>query len=114
MPSAGPPLSNGLHILPLLPAVILFAALNSLEEELSYRAPLLATTHEVISRGPSMWLTAVFFGLARTLYGPPAGTIGFIYTGLVAYLFGGSMLETGGSGWAFVMHTIADIPVFLL
>ncbi|OGO47740.1 MAG: hypothetical protein A2Z30_08690 [Chloroflexi bacterium RBG_16_64_43] len=112
--SAGPALGNAPRILPLLPAVVLFAAMNSLEEELSYRAPLLATSHEVIGRGPSLWLTAVFFGLAHALYGTPAGIVGFVYTGLVAYLFGKSMLETHGSGWAFVMHTIADIPIFLL
>lgn len=53
--------------LPLLPAILLLSALNSAEEELSFRSPLVATTQDVIGRGSSLWLSAVFFGLAHSL-----------------------------------------------
>jgi membrane protease YdiL (CAAX protease family) len=102
------------QVVPLLPFVVLFAALNALGEELTFRAPLLGTLRNVIGDRQALLLTAVFFGSLHYLYGMPSGMLGFFLTGFVAYLFGKSMLETGGSFWAWFMHFIADIPIFIL
>ena len=98
----------------LYPGVILCAAMNALSEELTFRSPLLSTTHEVIGQGQALAFSSVFFGLAHFLYGDPSGVIGFLFTAFVAFLFGKSMLETRGSLWAWFMHFVADIPIFLL
>lgn len=99
-------------VLPLLPAIILLSALNAITEELTFRAPLLASSHEVIGKQHALWLSSVFFGLAHVINGSPQGIIGFVLISLAAYLYGKSMLETGGSFWAIVMHFISDLPVF--
>ena len=99
-------------VLPLLPAIILLSALNAITEELTFRAPLLASSHEVIGKQHALWLSSVFFGLAHVINGSPQGIVGFLLISLAAYLYGKSMLETGGSFWAIVMHFISDLPVF--
>jgi hypothetical protein len=38
----------------------------------------------------------------------------FLLTGLLAYLHGKSMIETGGVFWTWFMHFISDIPIFTL
>jgi membrane protease YdiL (CAAX protease family) len=98
----------------LLPFASLFAAMNALGEELTFRAPLLATSHEIIGRQSALWMTSIYFGLAPYLYGDPSGMIGFLLTAFIAYLLGKSMLETRGIFWAWFIHFMADIPIFLL
>jgi membrane protease YdiL (CAAX protease family) len=110
----GPLLSKFGQIIPLLPVTVLLAASNAVAEELTFRAPLLATTHPVIGKGQAVWLSTVFFGLAHYLYGDPSGIPGFLMTGLIAFLLGKSMLETRGSLWALFIHFAADIPIFIL
>jgi membrane protease YdiL (CAAX protease family) len=99
-------------VLPLLPAIFLLSALNAITEELTFRAPLLASSHDVIGKQHALWLSSVFFGLAHVINGSPQGVVGFLLISLAAYLYGKSMLETGGSFWAIVMHFISDLPVF--
>jgi membrane protease YdiL (CAAX protease family) len=96
----------------LLPWAVLFAAMNALGEELTFRAPLLSTSHEVISRQSALWMTSIYFGLAHYLYGDPSGLIGFLLTTFIAYLLGKSMLETRGVFWAWFIHFMADVPIF--
>ena len=98
----------------LLPWAVLFAAMNGLGEELTFRAPLLSTTHEVLGRGSALWMTTIYFGLAHFLHGDPSGLIGFVLTAFVAYVLGKSMLETRGLFWAWLIHMAADIPIFIL
>jgi membrane protease YdiL (CAAX protease family) len=112
--SALPLLPKISQVMPLLPFVVLFSAINALGEELTFRAPLLGTLHEVIDDRHALLLTTVFFGSLHYLYGMPSGVFGFLLTGFVAYLFGKSMLETGGMFWAWFMHFVADIPIFIL
>lgn len=102
------------QILTLLPFAVLFSAMNALSEEMTFRAPLLSTTHEPLGPTSALWLTSIFFGFAHVLHGDPPGMIGFVLTGFVAYLFGKSMLETRGSLWAWFIHFVSDIPIIIL
>ena len=99
--------------LPLLPAVLLFAAINAFTEEVYHRAGLLATLTEVIGKGQTLLLAAVFFGLAHWLYGSPPGLIGALMTGFLAWLLGKSMLETRGIAWPWLIHFLPDVVIFL-
>jgi hypothetical protein len=101
-----------LRAAPLLPAGLLFAAVNAFTEEIYFRASVLSTLPAVIGRTHAMLINVVFFGLAHYLYGSPPGVIGFLMTGFLAWLLGKSMLETRGLAWAWFMHFVPDIIIF--
>jgi membrane protease YdiL (CAAX protease family) len=101
-----------LRALPLLPAVILFSAVNAFTEEVYFRASFLATLQETIGRAHTLLITIVFFGLAHYLHGSPPGIMGAAMTGFLAYLLGKSMLETKGMLWAWFIHFVPDVVVF--
>jgi membrane protease YdiL (CAAX protease family) len=112
--SAVPLLPKIDRLVPLLPFILLFAALNAAGEEFTFRAPLLATLHNVIGKQHVLGMTAIFFGSLHFFHGDPSGIPGFLLATFVAYLFGKSMLETGGIFWAWLMHFLADVPIFAL
>jgi membrane protease YdiL (CAAX protease family) len=101
-----------LRALPLLPAVLLFSAVNAFTEEVYFRASFLATLHETVGRAHTLLITIVFFGLAHYLYGSPSGIPGFAMTGFLAYLMGKSMLETRGMLGAWFIHFVPDVVIF--
>jgi hypothetical protein len=107
-------LSFGVLLLaaPLLPAGLLFAAINAFNEEIYFRASLLSTLPCVIGKTHAQLINVVFFGLAHYLYGSPSGVIGFVMTGFLAWLLGKSMLETRGLAWAWFMHFVPDGIIF--
>jgi membrane protease YdiL (CAAX protease family) len=101
------------QVLPLLPAVVFFSAVNAFNEEIYYRTTLLSTLPQVIGKNHALLLNAAFFGLAHYLYGSPPGVVGFLMTGFLAWLIGKSMLETKGFLWAWFIHFLPDVVVFV-
>jgi membrane protease YdiL (CAAX protease family) len=101
-----------LRAMPLLPTVLLLAAVNAFTEEAYYRCSLLSTLHETIGKTHTLLLTVVFFGLGHWLYGSPPGLLGFLMVGFLAWLLGKSMLETRGFLWPWIIHFIPDVVVF--
>lgn len=99
--------------LPLLPAAVLFAALNAFTEEAYFRCSILSTLHEVIGKTHTLLITLVFFGLAHWLYGSPSGFVGFAMTGFLAWIMGRSMLETKGMLWPWIIHFAPDVVIFI-
>jgi membrane protease YdiL (CAAX protease family) len=99
-------------IIPLLPAILIYAAVNAFNEELYFRATLLSTLPQAIGKNHAMLINMVFFGLAHYLYGSPPGLVGFLMTGFLAYLLGKSMLETKGFLWAWFIHFLPDVVIF--
>ncbi len=110
----GLPLSLSLieRSLALVPAGIMFAAINAFNEETYYRATLLSTLHEVIGTKHTLLINAFFFGMAHYLYGSPPGILGFSMAAFLGWLLGKSMLETKGIGWAWIMHFVVDVIIF--
>ena len=102
-----------LRALPLMPAAVLFAAVNAFTEEVYFRASLLSTLHDVVGKTHTLLITLVFFGLAHWLYGSPPGIIGFLMTGFLAWLLGKSMLETKGFLWPWIIHFVPDVVIFI-
>lgn len=101
-----------LRAAPLLPSVLLFAAVNAFTEEMYFRASLLSTLHQVIGRSHALLINVVFFGLAHYLYGSPPGVPGFLMTGFLAWFLGKSMLETKGVLWPWFIHFVPDVIIF--
>ena len=100
-----------LGALPVLPAVLLFAAMNAFAEEMTYRASLLATLEDPIGPRHALWLTAAFFGIGH-FYGVPYGPIGVVLATFLGWMMGKAMLETRGFFWAWFIHFLQDVLIF--
>jgi hypothetical protein len=96
---------------PLIPVVLLAAAMNSFNEELPYRASLLSQLTEKIGNQHALLMTAASFGLVH-FYGTPSGVIGVLLAGFIGWFLGASMLDTGGFWWAWFIHFLLDVVIF--
>jgi len=101
-----------LRALPLLPAAVLFAAVNAFTEEAYFRCSLLSTLCAAIGRTQTLLLILVFFGLSHWLYGSPSGIVGFAMTGFLSWIMARSMLETKGMISPWLIHFFPDVVVF--
>jgi len=101
----------GAGIVSLWPWVLGLAALNAWNEEISYRAALLAPLREAVGDGHALALTATIFGLAH-FHGVPYGLIGVLLAGFLGWVLGKSMLETQGLFWAWLIHFCQDVVIF--
>lgn len=107
-----PPLDIVIKALPFLPAILLAAATNAFYEEVSYKASFLSVLEQPVGRVHSLWLMAAYFGLAH-YYGVPYGIIGVLMAGFLGWLLGKSMLETRGLWWAWFIHFLQDVMIFI-
>jgi membrane protease YdiL (CAAX protease family) len=100
-------------VVPLLPAIFLFALLNSFGEELAYRAAPLSQLWEVVGKRHAILMTALWFGLGHYYGGISFGAMGAIYITLTAVVFGKAMLETKGLAIPVLMHMLIDIVLYI-
>jgi len=106
-----PPLDIVLRALPFLPAILLAAALNAFNEEMTYKASFLSVLEEPLGKHHALWLMAAYFGIGH-FYGVPYGVIGVLMAGFLGWLLGKSMLETRGLWWAWFIHFWQDVLIF--
>jgi hypothetical protein len=106
-----PPLDLVVRALPFLPAILIAAALNAFNEEMTYKASFLSVLEDVVGKHQSLWLMAAYFGLGH-YYGVPYGVIGVIMAGFLGWFLGKSMLETRGLWWAWFIHFWQDVLIF--
>jgi hypothetical protein len=106
-----PPMDIVIRALPFLPAVLLAAALNAFNEEMTYKASFLSVLEDVVGKHQALWLMAAYFGIGH-FYGIPYGVIGVLMAGFLGWFLGKSMLETRGLWWAWLIHFIQDILIF--
>lgn len=107
-----PPLDILVRVLPFIPAVLLAAVINAFTEEVAYKASFLSVLEDVVGKNHALWLMAAYFGIAH-FYGIPYGIIGVILAGFLGWFLGKSMLETRGLGWAWFIHFLQDVWIFL-
>lgn len=107
-----PSLGLAAKALPFLPAVLLAAALNAFNEEMTYKASFLSVLEHVVGKHQSLLLMATFFGVMH-FYGIPYGIIGVLMAMLLGWLLGKSMLETRGLFWAWFIHFLQDVLIFV-
>jgi membrane protease YdiL (CAAX protease family) len=101
-----------IRVLPLVPFVLLVAALNSLGEEISFRVPLLSTTVDVLGRDQAVWLAAIFFGLAHYIGGQPDGIPGVLITTFLGWGFGKCMTESKTMLLTWFLHFVMNSIIF--
>jgi hypothetical protein len=110
--SVGKPAAGGFSgLLPLLPAILGFAAMNAFSEEVTFRSAVLATLPESLGKQPRLILTASYFGLAH-YWGVPYGPVGVVLSGLLGWLLGKIMLETKGFFWPWLIHFLQDVVIY--
>ena len=97
--------------LPFLPAVLVAAALNAFNEEMTYKASFLSVLENVVGKHQALWLMAAYFGIGH-YYGVPYGVIGVLMAGFLGWFLGKSMLETRGLWWAWFIHFWQDVLIF--
>ncbi len=95
------------------PLVLVTAAVNTLCEEFLFRNSLLPPLLPAIGRSQALWLTSLRFGIGH-FYGNPSGLLGVAGATLFGFVLGRSMIETGGSGWAWIIHFAEDVVIFAL
>lgn len=100
-------------VLPFMPAVVLMALLNAFNEEMTYRAALLAPLHKVIGDRQAVYIAAALFGLGH-YNGVPYGVTGVLMAGFLGWILGKAMVETKGFVWAWLIHVVMDILIFSL
>lgn len=96
----------------LLPAIA-FAALNAFSEEFRFRCLLLAYGSRSMGVPQSIAATSVLFGIAH-FGGHPSGLSGVIMAAFFAWVVARSMVDTRGLGWAWSLHFVQDVIIFLM
>ncbi|GAA1974049.1 CPBP family intramembrane glutamic endopeptidase [Microbacterium pumilum] len=99
-------------ILPMVPSIIFYAAVNAFTEEMTYRAPMLATLEPAVGSSHALWQSAVLFGVAH-YFGTPGGLLGGVLSICMGWILGKAMLETRGLFWAWWIHFLSDIVIFV-
>jgi hypothetical protein len=103
--------SQLLGLIPMLPAVLLFAAMNAFNEEFTYRSTLLAGLESVTGARQAVLIAAAFFGLGH-YFGVPYGIIGVLMASFLGWMMGKAMIETRGFFWAWFIHFLQDVMIF--
>ena len=106
-----PTFDLAVRALPFLPVVLLAAAVNAFNEEVTYKASLLSVLVEPVGRQQALWMVAAYFGIAH-FYGVPYGLVGVVMAAFLGWILGRSMLETRGIGWAWFIHFVQDVAIF--
>ena len=97
--------------LPLLPVILLAAALNAFNEEVTYKASLLAVLAGPVGSRQALRMVAAYFGIAH-FYGIPYGIVGVALAWFLGWILAKSMLETRGLVWAWFIHFVQDVLIF--
>jgi len=100
-----------LNIIPILPSILFYAALNAFNEEIVYRSPMLATLEPIGGSKHALWLAAYFFGIGH-YFGVPGGLVGGILSIFMGWILGKGMVETRGFFWTWWIHLLSDIAIF--
>jgi membrane protease YdiL (CAAX protease family) len=106
-----PSASRLLQAMPLLPVVLILAAMNAFNEEMTYRSTLLAGLESVVGGRQALWVSAMFFGLGH-YFGVPFGWVGVGMAAFLGWMLGKAMLETRGFFWAWFIHFVQDVMIF--
>ena len=106
-----PPLSIVTRVLPFLPAILLAAALNAFNEEVTYKASFLSVLESPVGPRQALYMVALYFGIGH-FYGVPYGVVGVILATFLGWILAKSMQETHGLFWAWFIHFWQDVWIF--
>lgn len=109
--AARPTAAQASAALPLLPAVLLVAAVNAFNETMTYRASFLAALEIPAGAAQALLMAAVWFGIGH-YFGVPYGIVGALMATFLGWFLGRSVLETRGIFWAWAIHFLQDVVIF--
>jgi hypothetical protein len=109
--AGSPPLDIVIQVLPFLPAILLAAALNAFNEEMTYKASFLSVLENPVGPRQALYMVAVYFGIGH-FYGIPYGVVGVLMATFLGWLLAKSMQETRGLFWAWFIHFWQDVWIF--
>jgi len=109
--SGRPSVDVVIRALPFLPVVLVAAALNAFNEEVTYKASFLSVLVEPVGSRQALWMVAAYFGIAH-FYGVPYGLVGVVLAWFLGWILAKSMLETRGLAWAWFIHFVQDVAIF--
>jgi membrane protease YdiL (CAAX protease family) len=95
------------------PVVVVAAAVNTFCEEFLFRNSLIPPLLPALGRPQAVWLTSLRFGIGH-FYGNPSGPLGVAGATIFGFVLARSMIETAGSGWAWIIHFAEDLVIFAL
>ena len=106
-----PSLDIAIRVLPFLPAVLLAAALNAFNEEVTYKASFLSVLESPVGPSQALYMVAAYFGIGH-YYGVPYGVVGVLLASFLGWILAKSMQETRGMFWAWFIHFWQDVWIF--
>lgn len=106
-----PSASDLLAIVPMIPSILFYAAVNAFTEEMTYRAPMLATLEPAVGSRQALWMSAGLFGIAH-YFGTPGGLSGAALSVFMGYILSKAMIETRGLFWPWFIHALSDVVIF--
>ena len=109
--SGRPTVDLVVRVLPMIPVILLCAALNAFNEEVTYKASLLSALIGPLGSRQALRMVAAYFGIAH-FYGVPYGIVGVALAWFLGWILARSMLETRGLGWAWFIHFVQDVAIF--
>jgi membrane protease YdiL (CAAX protease family) len=112
---AAPQLPAHIDLAAALPYVAIgavAAACNAFWEEAAFRAAPLSMLQRAVGPSLAVLMLALWFGIGHYYGGIPSGPMGLLAAGLLAVLFGRSMIETRGLGWPVALHFAGDLTIF--
>lgn len=94
-----------------LPWALALSASNAVVEEGICRFGVVAALADRFGPRVAITASAVLFGGVHW-FGTPGGWSGVLLAGFLGWLLAKSLIETGGMGWAVVLHALVDVPIF--
>lgn len=95
----------------MLPWTILLAASNAFVEETITRFGVVAALIDRVGPNAAYLASGAVFGFAH-YFGIPGGVVGVLVAGFLGWLLAKSVGETGGLGWAWILHALQDLVIF--
>jgi membrane protease YdiL (CAAX protease family) len=100
------------QVLPYAAWIIAFSLTNSFSEEAIYRVGIISPLYGDISMSSLVLLSAVIFGIVH-FGGMPHGLLGMLMAGFLGWFLAKSVVETQGIFWAWMIHFIQDVVIYV-
>jgi membrane protease YdiL (CAAX protease family) len=97
---------------PYLPWIVVLALSNSFVEEMITRLGVISALDQLVPRQSIYLISAAIFGLVH-YFGTPGGIPGVLLAGFLGWLLAKSIVETRGIFWAWFIHFLQDVIIFI-
>jgi len=100
------------EVLPYIGWILLFSLTNSFSEEAIFRVGIISPSMGTVDASYIVLISAVIFGFAH-FGGMPHGLIGMFMAGFLGWFLAKSVIETHGIFWAWSIHFIQDVIIYM-